>query len=330
MRRLISALLGLLVCLSVQASNYIQRSGLLYDPATGYLVGYIGITDGQERLFTSTLGLTAAQIPQTGWVGSTTVDDALTAAYANQYVWQDTTGQIKYTADSGAKTITTTIQGRLLATQFIAAGTSTFTVSASTKYIDLELQCAGASGAGAGSNAANNGTVGAGGGAGGWLKAGHVAVTASSTYNVTLPSGGSAASGNGNAPASDCTVTIGATTYTAKAGVPGNTRATASTVGAATSGGPTAVSTNGDVNGAGMAGKMGMLFAANGAGGYSGEGGSSPWGAGGAQVNSTSDGGACAGIGSGGGGALSGSGGAAKNGAAGCPSGLYIREYSGT
>ena len=210
MRRLISALLGLLVCLSVQASNYIQRSGLLYDPATGYLVGYIGITDGQERLFTSTLGLTAAQIPQTGWVGSTTVDDALTAAYANQYVWQDTTGQIKYTADSGAKTITTTIQGRLLATQFIASGTSTFTVSASTKYVDLELQCGGGSGAGSAAPGASNGSVGGGGGAGGWLKAGHVAVTASATYNVTLPAGGSATSGgtDGNT-ASDCTVARG-------------------------------------------------------------------------------------------------------------------------
>lgn len=331
MRRLLAALLGLLVCVQVQASNYLSRNGFLYDPSTGYLVGYIGLTDGREYLFVNTIGLTAAQIPQTGWLGVSTVDDALAAANSNQYVWQDTTGQIKYTADSGAKTITTTIQGRLLGTQFIASGTSTFTTGASTKYVDLELQCGGGSGAGSAAPGAGNGSVGGGGGAGGWLKAGHIAVTPSTAYNVTLPAGGSATSGgtDGNT-ASDCTVTIGATTYTAKGGNGGKFLAAQATIGKALGGAPTAASTNGDINGAGAPGGIGLLTAANGAAGYGGQGGSSPWGGGGNNVGSTAGGGACTGLGSGGGGALSGASGAAQNGAAGCPSGLYVREYSGT
>lgn len=287
------------------------------------------VTNGAGGLSPVPLPIPANQVTTTQVPGATEVDTALGILNGFAFTLTNTSGQITYTP-SGTN-ITTTIQGRLLGVQVINAGTTMFTTGASTAFVDIELQCGGGSGGGSAAPGASNGSVGGGGGAGGWLKASHIAVTPSHAYTVSISTGGPATSGGtvGNT-ASDCTVVIGSTTYTAKGGVGGGFLAAQATIGKVLGGAPTAISTNGDINGAGAPGGLGQLTAASGAAGYGGQGGSSQWGAGGNNVGSNSNGGACTGYGSGGGGSLSGSNASAANGAAGCNGILYVHEYSGS
>lgn len=229
---------------------------------------------------------------------------------------------------TGNQTIELSTSGNFIQTQVIAAGVTSVTVSSRTHTIHFRLQAGGGGGGGVASNAAGNGDVAGGGSAGGYCEA-TVAVTPSTAYATSLPVGGTGGANtgaNGNAPTGDATVVIGATTYTAKAGNGGLFTATGTALALVSGGANTAASTNCDVNSAGAPGGWGIILGA-GAGGRAGQGGSSPFGAGGATRGTTGAGNPATGFGAGGGGALSGASGAGEVGGNGGNSILIVDEY---
>ena len=231
-------------------------------------------------------------------------------------------------ATTGNQTLELSTSGNFVQTQVVAAGASSFTTSSRTHTIHFRLQAAGGGGGGVASNAASNGDVGGGGSAGGYCEA-SATVTPSTAYTVSLPVGGTGGANtgaNGNAPSGDSTVTIGATTYTAKAGNGGLFTASGATLALVSGGANTAVSTNCDVNAAGAPGDWGIILA-SGAGGRAGQGGSSSFGGGGSTRGTTGAGNSATGYGSGGAGALSGSSGSGQTGGNGGDSVLIVDEY---
>lgn len=195
--------------------------------------------------------------------------------------------------------------GRLLKLTVLTSGTgATFTFQASTTSAYVEVVGGGGGGGGA-SHVASKCGPGAGGGGGGYASKWYSSITGSSTKTYTVggsANGGSAGANPGTA-GNDSTFDNGGTVITAKGGGSGaaGTAVNTATVYAGGAGG--AVSTNGDVNGAGQPGQVGVAL--SGTVGWAGSGGSSIWGCGGASRTAEAAGIAGAGFGSGGSGGLS-------------------------
>lgn len=227
---------------------------------------------------------------------------------------------------TGSKKLALSGTGRFLKRTVILNGTTSFTTTTQTNSIIARGQAAGGGGGGI-ATATSAGGGGGGGSAGGyWEK--NVAVTPNTAYTCAVGAkgtGGSAGANNGTA-GGDTTLTVGATTYTAKGG-PGGIGATAvNGVSINLGGAGPAISTNGDVNGGGEPGAPGMGLSATVV--KSGQGGTSAFGGAGASAKTQGAGAAAIGFGSGGAGACLINGGASVAGGNGGDGVLIIDEYA--
>lgn len=258
--------------------------------------------------------------------GSATALGPAVTLQAGEYLIVNEAGVLfVYDTNGGVKTASAT--GRWLKTTILTAGTS-FTTQMAATAMFVRMVAGGGGGGGVAANAAGNGTVGGGGSAGGYAEKTFV-VTPNTAYAYAIGAAGAAgaSAGGTGGTGGDTTITVGATTVTTKGGLGGTFLATGTVAAYALGGAPPAVSTNGDVNSSGEAGRCGGLIAA-GAGGASGGGGSGQFGAGGAERKTSGAGSVGIGFGAGGSGALSLASGAAAAGGAGTAGLICIDEYA--
>lgn len=141
-------------------------------------------------------------------------------------------------------------------------GTTSYTPTAGTRDIIVEGWAGGGAGGGSPIAGASLSSCGAGGGSGGYFRK-RIANIGAGPFTVAIGAGGVGASAAIGGTGGDTTFNDGTTTYTAKAGTggqPGGPASAAVTVSQAGGGG--AVSTNGDVNGAGNPGGFGLVTGA--------------------------------------------------------------------
>ncbi len=224
------------------------------------------------------------------------------------------------TSATGIRTVVN--RGQLIGVQTITAGT-TYTPTAGTGRIIVELWGGGGGGGGC-NNAA--GCAGGGGGAGGYARYTFTGVV-NANYTVAIGGGGAGNSGAAGSAGTNTTFTNGATVVTAYGGAGGAYTAGSNGVKFMAGGAGGAVSANGTVNGAGMPGSYGQTNSntiVN-----SGFGGSTSLGGGGVGRASTTGAGnaAVANTGSGGGGAATIATGSAYAGGAGAAGRIIVQEF---
>lgn len=216
------------------------------------------------------------------------------------------------------------VPGRLLLSTIKTTGTS-FTTGALTNKLRARGVAGGGGGAGNTSVAASAG-AGGGGGGGGFMDI-LVAVAPSTAYTYAIGAAGAANSGASGGNGGDTTLTVGATTYTAKGGTGATTVANNTTVTAAAGGAGGVVGTNADINASGWPGEPGIVLIVATPILASGNGGSCLYGAGGLGLTAAGAGNAGTGNGSGGSGAATGAS-AARSGGAGTVGLIQFDEYS--
>jgi len=232
------------------------------------------------------------------------------AVYEDGYGWSiyDATGKLQVSTGSG----------RYLRTRVFTSGTS-FVVSADASSIFCRLLAPGGGGGNC-TTAATNAAAAGGGASGGYAEK-TFAVTPGATVTYTVPAGGASVTAG-----ADATVVSGGVTVTAKGGPAGVVAAVVAAPTTILGGAAPAISTNGDLNGSGAPGGIGVNLAA--AQAASGNGGSSLFGGGGVGRKTQGAGNAAVGYGSGGGGGCILSGGAAVAGGAGSAGLLIVDEFS--
>jgi len=232
------------------------------------------------------------------------------AIYEDGQGWQlfDATGKLQLS----------TGPGRYLRTRVFTSGTS-FTVTGDVSTIFCRLQ-AGGGGGGNCVTAVTNSAAGGGGASGGYAEK-TFAVAPGASVSYIIGGGGASATAG-----SDSTITYGGVTVTTKGGPAGAAQTVAAPPLVSLGGATPAISTNGDVNGAGSPGGNGNCEAA--AIAMSGFGGKSIFGGAGLGRNSQGIGNAAISFGSGGGGACILSGGANVAGGAGSAGVLIVQEFS--
>jgi hypothetical protein len=220
---------------------------------------------------------------------------------------------------------TDTGSGRLIGTPTVlTAASGTFTTSAATRTIRIRGVAGGGGGAGCTSVAAAA-SAGGGGGAGGYAEK-VFAVTPNTGYSYTCGPAGAGASGAAGGNGTNSTFIVGGVTVTANAGQGAPVATAVTTLIAYRGGQGGAVSTNGDVNGGGAPGLLGIIYIAAGAG-VSGGGGSTVFGGGGLAVTAVGNGNNATGFGAGGSGALTGAS-AVRTGGSGTPGCWIVEEFS--
>jgi hypothetical protein len=150
--------------------------------------------------------------------------------------------------------------GRLIAVRYFNSGSAaTYTPTAGTNSVVIELQAGGGGGSGvAGPNSGSNAAVGAGGGGGGWLRVYLTTNFGGGTYTIGAGgAGGAAGNNNGN--------TGGNTTFTTSGGSPLTYAVSGGAGGGHTSGGVTQVA-NAALGGSGNGG--GDVYRDGGGSGY--------------------------------------------------------------
>lgn len=215
--------------------------------------------------------------------------------------------------------------GRLRAVRVLTNGTTSYTPTAGTTDVVLELWGGGGAGGGTAATGVGQTAAGAGGGGGGYLRK-RIAAIGAGPFTVAIGAGGTGVNGAGGNTGGSTTFNDGTTTYTAFGGSGGSAGAAvgALTITSGASRGTT--STNGDVNGTPTLGGDGW---ANGTGVISGPGGCTSLGGGGQRNSGTTVGGAgVAGTGGGGGGASAAASAAAQTGGAGGTGLMVISEYA--
>ncbi|MEI7529946.1 MAG: hypothetical protein WCK76_13505 [Elusimicrobiota bacterium] len=213
-------------------------------------------------------------------------------------------------------------RGQLIGVQTITSGT-TYTPTAGTGRIIVELWGGGGGGGGC-NNAA--GCAGGGGGAGGYARYTFTGVV-NANYTVAIGGGGAGNSGAAGSAGTNTTFTNGATVVTAYGGAGGAYTAGSNGVKFMAGGAGGVVSANGTVNGAGMPGSYGQTNSNTVV--NSGFGGSTSLGGGGVGRASTTGAGnaAVANTGSGGGGAATIATGSAYAGGAGAAGRIIVQEF---
>jgi hypothetical protein len=226
---------------------------------------------------------------------------------------------------SGGRSISPSL-GRLIKVNVLTSGTgATFTTSASTNSIMVELVGGGGGGGGC-SSVASAAAAAGGGGCGGYAKK-YFSVTPNTGYTYTVGAAGNGSSGAAGGNGTASTFAVGATTVTANLGTGGPLATATVTTGTGFAGGDGgAVSTNGDVNGAGAPGGAGIMTAVTPLG-ASGCGGSGLYGKGGLALVAAGAGNNAAGFGGGGGGSLTGAS-AARAGGNGVGGVIIVYEYT--
>lgn len=171
------------------------------------------------------------------------------------------------------------IPGRLTSFQLLTAGT-TYTPTAGTTSILVEVYGAGGGGGGVPKTAAQSAAAG-GGASGGYARRWYSTIGASYTYAIGAGGAGGAAGNNPGATGS-------ATSFDAVSvpgGLGGNSMATTAGSAVSRGGSPGAVPTGGDINADGAPGHPGLVVVGSTGVAFSGTGGSSPFGGGGPGAN---------------------------------------------
>jgi len=221
-----------------------------------------------------------------------------------------------------------TVPGTLLNVQILKSGT-VYTPTAGTKSFMIELWGGGAAG---GSCTAVAGCACGGGGSGGYAKD-YIASVTQTTYNYTIGAGGAAVAGAAGGSGGNTSFAINSSTnVTAYGGTGGQFKAGTLAMKFTAGGAGGIISTNGDVNGAGVPGGTGTTFATVAIGAASGFGASTSLGGGGIGVFYTTAAAvpgiaAVANTGSGGSGGATGTTTVAAGGA-GAAGVIYVWEYS--
>lgn len=266
--------------------------------------GSLGITttgiSGGIPYFSSTSVLSSsALLTQYGIVlgGGAGNSPAATAALTNGQVLIGSTGVAPVAATltpaansgvsitNGAGSVTIGTNGVLNNIITVTYPTTSYTPSAGTQAVQIEL-IGGGGGGGSTTAPGTNGSAGGGGGSGGYVK--FMIANPVGPYTVSIGQGGSGGSaGSGGNAGSATTFSVGATTYSAgggSGGAEGNASyAVAGGAGGTNSGGSPAISINGNPGGIGVGTGQ--------AGAASGPGGSSVIGGGGASAALTASGG---------------------------------------
>ncbi|MEY4953210.1 MAG: hypothetical protein RL299_1634 [Pseudomonadota bacterium] len=247
------------------------------------------------------------------WAGTLLPGERVMFDDVSDWVYYASSGQVKAPVAPGS----------LIATTVLTAGT-TFTTNIATRTIRLRMVGGGGGGGGCTSVAAAA-SAGGGGGAGGYAER-TFTVQGNTGYTYAIGSAGTGVSAGAGNNGGATTFTVSGVTVTAPGGN-GAVLATAVTTLIAYAGGTrTAIATNGDLNAAGGAGQMGIIYIAAGAG-VAGAGASSQFGAGGSATTTANAGNNSLGFGAGGGGALTGASAARAggNGTAGC---IVVEEFA--
>ncbi|MBV9159124.1 MAG: hypothetical protein JO019_00835 [Candidatus Kaiserbacteria bacterium] len=202
------------------------------------------------------------------------------------------TGQYFQSAGAGTPVWVT---GKIfLGRQVKVNGNTTYTPTAGTTAVLIQMCAGGGGGGGATGAATPTASVGAGGGSGSYLEKYVTFSTTAASYVIAVGAGGTAgaaangAGGNGGNTtfACDANCSSGAVTFTANGGTGAPAANTAGTSVLASLGGAGGVvSTNGDVNETGQPGQPAQRF--TGSTGVSGNGAPSHFGGGGNSVNAT-------------------------------------------
>lgn len=214
----------------------------------------------------------------------------------------------------------TTPPGNVPTQQILTTGT-TYTPTAGTVAILVEIWGAGGGGGGSASGIGATG-AGGGGGAGGYCRKFYSSIAASYTYAIGQKGTGGAAGQNDGLAGGDTTFDV----MTAKGG--GLGKGSAAGALGIVAGGTSSISTGGDAdgNGCGMPGGAGLVVAAS--LGVNGQGGSTTLGAGGQQLAVSGTGINGIGPGCGGSGGLSLSNGGTKAGGDGVNGIVRVTEFS--
>jgi hypothetical protein len=214
---------------------------------------------------------------------------------------------------------------RYLSTTVKTSGT-TFTTGPNTTLIALRLQAGGGGGGGAATGVGTS--AGAGGGAAGGYAEKRFPVTPNTTYTYAIGAAGAggAAGWNDGSAGGNTTFAAGGVTVTANGGLGGKGASGSLSIISFLGGASPAISTNGDVNGGGEAGGIGLVLSA--ALAVSGKGGSCLFGSGGNSINVEGDGTAGTGNGAGGSGGMQDNAGTARAGGAGTAGIVVINEYA--
>lgn len=292
-----------------------ELASIISDPTgTGELV-----FASSPTLVTPTLGVAAATSLNKVAVTAPATGATLTIADGKTLTASDNA------TVSGTNTGDQVVTGRLLGIYVHTSGT-THTTAAGCNTIRVRM-VGGGGGSGGMANTASRSGASGGGGAGGYAEK-VFAVTPSTGYTYAVGGAGSAGTSGANngGDGGDSTFTVGGTTVTAKGGLGGKGGTAASGV-LCPGGGPSPISTNGDINGAGAPGGMGVN---GGSTTYAigGHGGSGPFGGGGLGASAQGAGAVGVGYGVGGGGSSSINGGGSVAGALGLAGVVIVEEYS--
>jgi len=193
--------------------------------------------------------------------------------------------------------------GRWLKTSVLTSGT-TFTTQPGTTSLYARLVGGGAGGGGC-SSVASAAAAAGGGGAGGYAEK-TFTVTGNTAYTYAIGAAGNGVSGAAGANGTSSTFTVGGVTVTALGGTGGPLATAITTLGSFRGGAGGTVSTNGDVNSAGAHGEYGVTLIVATPIVASGNGGNSPFGAGGLGLVAVGAGTNAVGFGAGGSGSATG------------------------
>lgn len=222
------------------------------------------------------------------------------------------------------KSIVTT-PGQYVGSTLVTSASANFTTGARTNSI--RVRGVGGGGAGGGCTSVAASAAGAGGGGAGGYAEKTLAVSPGTAYAYTCGAAGAGSSGAAGGNGGDSTFVVGGTTVTAKGGTGGPQAVAITTLKDFLGGAGGVVGTNGDVNAPGECGQPGNTLIVATPIGLGGQGGSGPFGSGGAATITAGAGVAALGNGAGGGGSMTGASAARAggNGTAGC---WLIEEYT--
>ena len=179
----------------------------------------------------------------------------VTLAVGDTLIWSLAEGW--KVVDSSGNLKSTPLSGTWLKTTVLTAGT-TFTTGPNTHNIFVRLQAGGGGGGGCAS-VASSGAAAGGGGAGGYAEK-TFAVSPLTGYTYAIGGAGAGNSGAAGGNGGNTTFAVGATTVTANGGTGAGLATGTTTLTAWAGGSGGTVSTNGDLNDAGVSGDAGIVL----------------------------------------------------------------------
>jgi len=227
------------------------------------------------------------------------------------------------TRDGNGNLVVTTQTGRLIRRTLLTGTSGTYQVSLEATTLKIYGVGGGGAGTGAGGTSGDS-AAGGGGGAGSYAEY-TATVTGGQECTYTCGAGGTSPAVSGGSS----TFVIGATTVTCNGGTSAANASPATTLTIRPGQAGGTVSTNGTLNTTGDPGSHGFVLIVGGPPtACSGDGGSSPFGAGAVGVTAVGVGNNASGYGAGGSGGVSGTAGTAEAGGSGSPGCWLVEEYS--